>query len=327
MAAHRGISLLVIFLLFLQTTAQEIQEVMTFPHCPVCCERGDPGSPGNQGLPGSQGVPGAPGIHGLHGEPGAKGEVGSMGFKGRKGERGPKGERGEIGIPTAGGVNLKGDPGQKGAKGEIGTRGSEGRSGDQGVQGSKGSKGQKGKKGPSAVTPVPAFFVKQTQNFVAQQEQLFIFDERIAKRSIDEKNLTEESTISRQKRQFVDVDGPILLNPGGRRLSNVIPFDTVIVNEENGWKEKDYIFEAPSDGTYLFSFTIYKLATSKYVAALLYKNFEVLAATEDQGTSSDSATMTAVVDLRKSEFVWLQLAYPGTLLGNGNTFFSGLKIH
>ncbi|XP_063062062.1 cerebellin 18 [Engraulis encrasicolus] len=114
-----------------------------------------------------------------------------------------------------------------------------------------------------------------------------------------------------------------------------IPFNTISLNEGNGYKPTLGIFTAPRSGYYSFTYSIYSNVGAQgnrlYYLARLMLDGEVVASSweDNREDSEDNASQTVVLRVRRGCQVYVQLYSGRQLCGQqpGRSTFSGFLLY
>uniref|UniRef100_A0A8C9VXP6 C1q domain-containing protein n=1 Tax=Scleropages formosus TaxID=113540 RepID=A0A8C9VXP6_SCLFO len=250
-------------------------------------QKGDMGLMGPTGLPGPQGPKGDQGPEGMcncrdgvegekgdKGAPGSPGDKGEQGFQGPPGLNGQKGDIGEEGLP--GPCRLPGPQGPKGDQGPEGMcncrDGVEGEKGDKGAPGSPGDKGEQGFQGPPGLNG--------------------------QKGGIGEEGLPGpcSPTIQSAFSAALDVNYPMADQP--------VAFRRVLYNVQNNYNPDMGVYQAPVNGTYVFSYNLAVFGRPLKVG--LYANFRPVARSTSL-SDNVGVSQLMVLHLAARDQVWLQV--------------------
>ncbi|XP_071168156.1 complement C1q tumor necrosis factor-related protein 1-like [Mytilus edulis] len=116
---------------------------------------------------------------------------------------------------------------------------------------------------------------------------------------------------------------------------STVVFETIIINEGDHYNKNDGIFVAPSDGIYMFSWTV-STVNAAYILTELVVEENVISSTgekEVDSSSYSSASMTAFCRMREDDHAWIRTT--GWSTDNfihskdlyARTSFLGLLVH
>nr|XP_054594971.1 complement C1q tumor necrosis factor-related protein 2 [Nothobranchius furzeri] len=214
-----------------------------------------------------------PGPAGPSGNPGAPGSPGSTGPMGPPGLDGPDGSDGEKGVKgDRGDTGRPGNPGKPGVKGREGLTGKAGPRGLKGLRGAAGGTGKQGQKGEFGDR--------------GQQGAPGGCNCDKAARSAFSVAVTKSYPKERM---------PIL-------------FSRILLNEGNHYNASSGKFVCEIPGVYYFTYDI--TLANKHLAIGLVHNGQYKIKTFDANTGNhDVASGSTVLQLKKSDQVWLQIFY------------------